>query len=909
MNNQTVKLTDNTSLSSGVVRLFYASAASLIFIIITINLYYKTPHGIMSIYSIDRIFFGLSALYFDRLLYFIMVFFGYWAIVMAYTLFALYIFKLDVRKWILFAMLMGIYVHVNLSLFDLAANNTHWSLSFNTYYDPLFIYLLLGIYVLVLLGMNIIISRRVIFSIIKYLKHREIVSRDLFTSILLLPVVMLTGYSFFLLRFNKIILVTIVIVMIAGLLASLFNIFPGALIRGKVLWVRVRRVSLDEKTFLILVSLFTLFIRIAFAIANKDGMGPDDSILYANLGRRFASGENVQDIFFPPGYWVYLGIFYKIFGYNNLLLMILQSFIGITIPLLTYLIAKEIFNPGTGRLSAILVSINSNIILHSTVIATEAIYTPLTLLALWLLLKVRKSPNVLIFISIGLLLGISIVIKTVMLAFPVVILGWLFLIYKNKNKMRTFLISSFLIIIMVCISIAPVTYRNYLNHNRFILLTEFRQVKDTLINPYLEHAGVYGDSYREILNNIVADPVRSSIAFVKGAPLQLMDLFWGKKMQIPFDLFYIHNGSPYAFNLKFYLTLLTISGIVIAFLVERHLWKERLLLILLITYYCLMYIFFYGKSRYAMPMLPLIIMFGAYGFAYLLGKLKEGSHLINLYRDDIRQQTAKQSSTIFMGGIVVIIFLLFGLNYFYNNKAEGLLKSGRNMLETGNYAEAKEVIHGVIREYPHSLSSQNAYHDLIISGAQNLDLTMNILGEYFLYYKGLPYTIETFEELITVFRRTDQSFFERMQTSSDMKRFVRMLDFQEAAIRNIANNYPITEHVTERTVEILYYVHTMRIKAKLRLAETFLKERMPDLAEREFQDIKDMIYKPERRVFRQWFLSYKLKSVGDTSVHKMIGILYSKHGFNGHALREFETYLKDYPGDADVKRYAAEYKK
>ena len=159
----------NSTSSNRLFTFFYSLAASFIFIIIAISLYYKTPHGVIRIYSIDRIFYGLGALNPDQFLRYAMIFSGYWSMVTAYTILMKYILRLDLKRSIFFAILMGIYVHITLSLFDLAAQNKDWSLSFSTYYDPVFIYITLVIYVFVLFTINIFISRSVIFSAIDYI--------------------------------------------------------------------------------------------------------------------------------------------------------------------------------------------------------------------------------------------------------------------------------------------------------------------------------------------------------------------------------------------------------------------------------------------------------------------------------------------------------------------------------------------------------------------------------------------------------------------------------------------------------------------------------------------------------------------------------------------------------------------
>ncbi len=852
-----------------------ALAASFLFIVVAINLFYKTPHGVLSIYSLDRFFYGLSALDSEQFSYFLMVFGGYWVCVAIYALAASYIVKSGSGKTVIIALLLGIDTHLTLSLSDLAAGNTNWSLKYNTYYDPLFIYPLLGVYVIAILTINVLISRYIILSVTECFKKGVAAAENYGTALFLLPIPILTIYSFFHLRFNGIILLLIFLISISG-------IFETSIRRAlRYLWSFIRGILnyfQNERIFIVTVAVSAILIRIAFSLANQTGMWADDSSIYDDLGWRYASGEDVNDVFFPPGYWMFLGLFYKVFGHNYLLLMILQSFIGAAVPVLTYFIYKEIFNIKTARLSAILVSINSSIIFYSTVIATESIYTPLTLLFLWLLIKVRKSPRALFFILIGLLLGLSIIIKSVMLALPIVLLGWMFLIYRRR--IRTFIMSSVLLVVFVCLTIAPITYRNYINHDRFILLTEFRQVKDTLMNPALKGADIYGDTYGDMLKKIAGDPVKFTTAFIKGAPLQLRELFWGRKIYVPFDLIYIHNASPFAFNLKVYFTFLFLLGAFAAVFIDRRLRSERFLPLLLITYYCVMYIFFYGKSRYAMPMLPLTIMFGVFGFYYILTETRKVLNLSESYGEKRQQETVMPVRIAFWGGAGLIIMLMYGLNYGYNVKSKMLLAEGRRFIEAGNYAEAKEKLHTTVEEYPKSASAQDAYSELILSGARYMDLSKDSIDKYFILYKGYPSAIETFKEVVNIFQKNAAYYLERLHASSDIEKFIRMLDFQEAVILSIADNYPYEGRIVGMTCKSLYNLQNMRIQARLRAAENFLAERMPDLADKEFKVIADL---PERVVFSQWFVNPACNFSNRSKLREAINGLYLQYGYKGHA--------------------------
>ena len=92
---------------------------------------------------------------------------------------------------------------------------------------------------------------------------------------------------------------------------------------------------------------------------------------------------------------------------------------------------------------------------------------------------------------------------------------------------------------------------------------------------------------------------------------------------------------------------------------------------------------------------------------------------------------------------------------------------------------------------------------------------MDILNDYFISYKGLLYTIETFEDLIDVFKTMDKNYLGRIKSYSDISQFMQILDFQERVILNVSYNYPYADQVIEMTCQSLYYLQNMRGQAGL----------------------------------------------------------------------------------------------
>lgn len=143
-----------------------------------------------------------------------------------------------------------------------------------------------------------------------------------------------------------------------------------------------RWASISSKTFTNKIFYTSLFIRFVWVIfsyffyllmtGQPFEFHVGDAMFYHDIATQFSKLgiSHYNEVFSTisvsdRGYATYLGIVYLIFGPNILIARIIKSFLGAFTAVLVYRFATRIFDEKTGRLSAILVMLMPNLILYT----------------------------------------------------------------------------------------------------------------------------------------------------------------------------------------------------------------------------------------------------------------------------------------------------------------------------------------------------------------------------------------------------------------------------------------------------------------------------------------------------------------------------------------------------------------
>lgn len=233
------------------------------------------------------------------------------------------------------------------------------------------------------------------------------------------------------------------------------------------------KASLLKNRNFILLSLFVLALTIKLLIF----FFATDPIIFSKypyfairLAQGLDIGERMVDL--SPAYLFIHLVFYKIFGADWEMLAVLQIIIGSLNCLIIYAIGEKLFHRGIGLLAAVLLLLYGNLTLIELTLEPETFvlfFNSLTLLALISAKSdsLSKQGILLCFLA-GLLLGLSVITKPNALMILPGALIWIWT--GNSGKPRK-AIASLSVVLGMMLWVGPVTVRNYIHFNDFIVVT------------------------------------------------------------------------------------------------------------------------------------------------------------------------------------------------------------------------------------------------------------------------------------------------------------------------------------------------------------------------------------------------------------------------------------------------------
>lgn len=407
-----------------------------------------------------------------------------------------------------------------------------------------------------------------------------------------------------------------------------------------------------EETVMLCVFLFSFLIRLFFAFrilsitgerfpaASDDGptYNANAVLIMQNIMHLFRS-EKIMPGAFDPGYSIFLGFIYKIFGHSFLAATVIQSILSGLMVVVVYFIAKEAFNRKIGIIAAMLTALNQPLIMLSVVLTTEALYIPLLIFSIYCLLKFTNSAATYrkknYLLTGGIIMGMAIITRAVILLFPLVIIFWLVFNENNFGRLRA--LKTFLLgLSVILISITAITYTNtgrleVFTNKHNMTWEDFIQKEDprrSYSNAKLIEMGV--NPYRDFTGSIL-NILRNPIQFLKVEseilPLRLKLFLFYPNFGFFDPIFILTSTTPnqYASTMEFYSVLFLMIGLINVFINKASLHKTSLLL-LIISYYLFIHVIVNtGQcARYRVPILPVFAIFAANGLYISYKEINRG---------------------------------------------------------------------------------------------------------------------------------------------------------------------------------------------------------------------------------------------------------------------------------------------
>ncbi|MEW6095655.1 MAG: glycosyltransferase family 39 protein [bacterium] len=370
-----------------------------------------------------------------------------------------------------------------------------------------------------------------------------------------------------------------------------------------------------------------------------------DMGMYDKSAMNILNGIPIKGPFFNnPLYHYFLALNYYLFGHNLFTIRLIQALLGIITGLITYFIAKKIFNEKVAIISLLLYALCGYLIYYEGVLLSISLTTFLCVTSVWFFLQARDRKSNKRFITGGILLGLAALSQpNTLLLLPFVLLWILFELREEPIKRR---LQRCTIVLLACfVAIFPITIKNYIDSGRFVLISTSGPFnfwignhenslgwydiygKDLDRVNKVKKMGKKGDEVyiEDVINFIKTNPIGYLKLFIKK-----ILLFWGE-WDIPHQADYT-EGKLYSPLLRLpimldfgLLAVLGLSGIFLS--LNKRWWRKRLLLYLFIFVYSFSVVIIMVNGRYRPPIVPFLTIFAGFLSIYLYEKFKKRSYM------------------------------------------------------------------------------------------------------------------------------------------------------------------------------------------------------------------------------------------------------------------------------------------
>ena len=211
--------------------------------------------------------------------------------------------------------------------------------------------------------------------------------------------------------------------------------------------------------------LLALALRLTAVLWLSDTIPYSDYFYYHDAGRMVAQDwgflfhrETVQKYgklnWWPPGYPVFLGVLYSIFGVKFRAAVFAQVLMGTAVCGLVYAIGRRALGERGGRIAALLVAVNPTFVFMTNLIASENLFTFLLALGLW---RAGRRDPARSQAWTGLLLGLATLTRAIGLLLPLIVAVWLRRRAPSRAAWRA---SAAWLLGAYALTLAPWTVRN-----------------------------------------------------------------------------------------------------------------------------------------------------------------------------------------------------------------------------------------------------------------------------------------------------------------------------------------------------------------------------------------------------------------------------------------------------------------
>jgi 4-amino-4-deoxy-L-arabinose transferase-like glycosyltransferase len=342
---------------------------------------------------------------------------------------------------------------------------------------------------------------------------------------------------------------------------------------------------------------------------------------------------NEPTVFVTPTYPFFLALVFRVFGYSlqgMQAVRIIQAVFSCVTILLTYLIAKELFNERVGLLASFFVAFYIPNIITVGFILTETLFTMLLCLLIYLSLFFAKRPAKARFAVLGVLWAVITLCRPTIALYPVMLFIYLF--WEKRLKIVEMAKLGGIMFITFAVIMSPWWVRNYMEYGEFIPLAassgnpflqgtyvNYEQTPENIVYYKLgKNAFETNKTETEVAKMRIKQEFKRDFArYFKWYTIDKAWLLWG-------TVFYWKGffKIPLEFVIFCHYVLIYSALCGTLILLFKNL-KKYSLIIMLLLYYTAVHCVYMAFDRYAFPLIPLVTIISSYFFITVLNTGKK----------------------------------------------------------------------------------------------------------------------------------------------------------------------------------------------------------------------------------------------------------------------------------------------
>lgn len=315
-----------------------------------------------------------------------------------------------------------------------------------------------------------------------------------------------------------------------------------------------------------------------------------------------------------------LAVYFKVFGENENNVKYLNAFLYAFVIVFVFLISLEFMSYKWALAPPVLSALYFSSIKINYLIMSETLASFMIFLFIYLWVKYLKGSKYSYILACSLVLGLSILVKPVLMPFP--ILFSIVSYYLRKDKKLIFLL------VIPYMILAPWTFRNYQLLGRFIPVTSGAGTVlyigsdpismghgtriidgESSVDRAKKLAAPY-DVFMDWQANYILR--KYALENIKNNPGTYLNIFFRKFFRLwgVTPLFYSERKQVIAVSVNGIILLFAVLGVFIVIRKKRLLKEPYLIIIFLFLYYSFFHMLTYAKPRSGLPAFPLLFILG-----------------------------------------------------------------------------------------------------------------------------------------------------------------------------------------------------------------------------------------------------------------------------------------------------------